>query len=100
MKRETPHLSFKPQLIKPETKRILLGEHEQRLEFLKRQKKLLDENLTEEEKTDRIISAKLQAISEKISQLENLIKQWEEAFEKCNREAQALLNSFENDDQY
>ena len=100
MKRETSHLSIKPQLIKPETKRILMGEHEQRLDFLKRQKKLLDENLTEEEKSDRIISAKLQAISEKISQLENLIKQLGEAFEKSNREAQALIDSLGKDDQY
>lgn len=100
MKRETPHLSIKPQLIKPETKRILLGEHEQRLDFLKRQKKLLGENLTEEEKADKIISAKLQAISEKISQLENLIKQLGEAFEKSNREAQALIDSLGKDDQY
>lgn len=100
MKRETPHLSIKPQLIKPETKHILLDEHEQRLNFLKRQRALLDENLTEEEKADKIISAKLQAISEKISQLENLIKQLGEAFEKSNREAQALIDSLGRDNQH
>lgn len=93
MKRETPHLS-----IKPETKFILLNEHEKRLEFLKRQRMLLDENLTEEEKQDRIISAKLQAISSKISQLENMIKQLGEALEKGAHEVQALIDSFENDD--
>lgn len=93
MKRETPHLS-----IKPETKVVLLSEHEKRLEFLKRQRMLLDENLTEEEKEDRIISAKLQALSSKISQLENWIKQIGEAFDKGEREVQALIDSFENDD--
>ena len=91
MKRETPHLS-----IKPETKFILLNEHEQRLEFLKRQRMLLDENLTEEEKSDRIISAKLQAISSKIAKLEDMIKQLGEALEKGTHEVQTLIASFDD----
>ena len=91
MKRETPHLS-----IKPETKFILLNEHEKRLEFLKRQRTLLDENLTEEEKEDKIISAKLQAISSKIAKLEDMIKQLGEALEKGADEVQALIASFDD----
>lgn len=85
-----PHTS-----VKPEVRAAILDEPEKRLDFLKSQVAFLEENLTDDEKSDKLIAAKLEALTQKISQLENLINQMSDACEKGEKEVVALLNTFE-----
>ncbi len=91
-----PHLSVKPnRIVKPETRAALLDEPTKNLKFLKDQMIFLEEHLTDAEKSDKLIAAKLEALKQKISHLENLIKQMSDACAKGTQEVQALLDSFE-----
>lgn len=91
-----PHLSAKPnQIVKPETRAALLDEPTKNLKFLKDQMAFLDEHLTDTEKSDKLIAAKLEALTQKISRLEMMIKQMGDACAKGTQEVQALLDSFE-----
>ena len=81
--------------IKPETESTVFSEYIYRLRVLKRETTVLYNNLTDEEKADELISAKLPALDQKISQLEKLINQASETFDKEINETQALLDSFD-----
>lgn len=91
-----PHTSMKPMVssVKPTVRAAILDEPERRLDFLKSQVAFLEENLTSDEKSDKLIAAKLEALTQKISQLENLVNQMSDACMKGDEEVIALLNSF------
>lgn len=89
MKIDQPHLS-----VNPDTLNSLIEEPTKNLKFLKDQMRFLNEHLTNDEKSDELIAAKLTALNQKISQLEKMIKQMNDICTKGAQEVQSLLDSF------
>ncbi len=90
MKIDQPHLS-----VNPDTLNSLIEEPTKNLNFLKDQMQFLNEHLTDDEKSDELIAAKLTALNQKISQLEKMIKQMSDICTKGTQEVRSLLDSFE-----
>ena len=90
MKIDQPHLS-----VNPDTLNSLIEEPTKNLKFLKDQMQFLNEHLTDDEKSDELIAAKLTALEQKISRLEKMIKQISNIYTKETQEVQSLLDSFE-----
>ena len=92
-KPDNPHLSQSV-----DSQSLLTNDAKQQLDALKNSLHFLNTNLSDKEKEDAVISAKLKALSQKISKLETMIKEFGESCEKCSIEIQALMDSFNKDE--
>ena len=92
-KQDTPHISQRV-----DSQSLLTNDAKQRLSVLKYSLRFLNANLSDKEKEDAVISAQLEAISQKISKLETMIKEFGESCEKCSTEIQSLMDSFKKDE--
>lgn len=73
---------------------IAFNEPIKQLTFLKNNVTYLNENLTDEEKENPVIKAKLEALWQKISKMESMLIDMNDAYQKGTNELQALISSF------
>lgn len=73
---------------------IAFNEPIKQLTFLKNNVTYLDQNLTDEEKANPVIKAKLEALWQKISKMESMLTEMNNAYQKGTNELQALISSF------